>query len=142
MKNVIRFCLFVTVLGFGFSVSAQEAMKKDDMKHEDMMKHDDMKMEKAKVVKLVQTPGEFKTTKLNLKPGNYIFEVTNKGIDHEVAFFLTQDGKTQIENSGLPNTLKNGETARTGVVTLKPGSYEYSCPLNPTPHYKVNVKSK
>lgn len=91
-----------------------------------------MKMEKAMVVKQVQTPGEFNTTKLNLKPGDYIFEVTNKGIDHEVAFFLTEDGKNPLANAELPNTLKDGETARTGVVILINGSYKYSCPLNLT----------
>jgi uncharacterized cupredoxin-like copper-binding protein len=98
-------------------------------------------------VKLVETPGQFETKSLELKPGKYQFDVTNKDVDHEVAFFLqketdkgTKEFSTAIANSGLTKTLKLGESAKTGVVELQKGTYVYSCPLNPTPHYVITVK--
>ncbi len=102
---------------------------------------------KAKVIKLSETVGQFETKSLKLKPGKYQFEVTNKNVDHEVAFFLQEEGnkgKTEmsstVANSLLPKTLKQGESAITGIVELKKGSYVYSCPLNPTPHYTITVE--
>jgi plastocyanin len=101
----------------------------------------------ATIVKLVETPGQFDTKELKLKAGSYQFEITNKGVDHEVAFFLQQEndkGKqdfaTALPNSGLSKTIKDGETSKTGVVALAKGTYVYSCPLNPTPHYKIIVE--
>ncbi len=98
-------------------------------------------------IQLVETPGQFETKELKLKAGSYQFEVSNKGIDHEVAFFLQHekdkgntDFGTAIPNSGLPKTIKDKESAKTGVVELKKGTYVYSCPLNPTPHYKITVE--
>ena len=94
-------------------------------------------------IELVQTPGQFEPQKLELKAGKYIFVVKNKNVDHEVGFWLrkkTADG----QGKPLPNSdaghLKAGETGKTGVVTLEPGEYLYSCPLNPTPHYLITVK--
>jgi Cupredoxin-like domain len=98
-------------------------------------------------VKLVQTPGKFEGKELKLKPGKYQFEVSNKGVAHPVAFFLqkesdkgSEDFATALKESGLPGTLKNGESAKTGVVELTKGKYVYSCPLNPTPHYTIIVE--
>jgi Copper binding proteins, plastocyanin/azurin family len=98
-------------------------------------------------VKLVQTPGKFEGKEMKLKPGKYQFEVSNKGIDHEVAFFLqkesdkdNKDFGTAIANSGVSKMVKDGETASTGVVELTKGRYVYSCPLNPTPHYTIVVE--
>jgi Cupredoxin-like domain len=103
--------------------------------------------ENATLVKLTQTSGRFEGKEIKLKSGSYQFEVTNKGVDHEVAFFLQKESdKTNKEfssalaNSGLPKLLKNGETAKTGVVELTAGKYVYSCPLNPTPHYTIVVE--
>ncbi len=102
---------------------------------------------KAKIIKLSETVGQFETKSLKLKPGKYQFEVTNKNVDHEVAFFLQEEankGKTEmsstVANSLLPKTLKQGESALTGIVELKKGNYVYSCPLNPTPHYTITVE--
>lgn len=103
--------------------------------------------ENAMLVKLTQTPGRFEGKEIKLKPGTYQFEVTNKGVDHEVAFFLQKESdkgskefSTALGNSGLPKLLKNGETAKTGVVELVAGKYVYSCPFNPTPHYTIVVE--
>lgn len=102
---------------------------------------------KPTVIKLVQTPGKFEGEQLKLKPGTYQFEVSNKGIDHEVAFFLQKEAdkdskefSTALKNSGVAKMVKDGETQKTGVVELTKGTYVYSCPLNPTPHYTIVVE--
>jgi len=99
--------------------------------------------EKVTTITLVQTPGQFETQKLSLKPGKYIFEVKNKNVDHEVGFYLrkkTADGKDAPLANSDTGHIKKGETGKSGVVTLEPGEYLYSCPLNPTPHYVITVK--
>ncbi len=98
----------------------------------------------AKVIKLDQTPGEFAISGLTLKPGKYIFEVENSGVDHEVGFVLVpvKNGKEgeHIKAGYLSKAIKNGEKGRSKVVELKAGTYNYFCPLNPTPHYQIVVK--
>jgi hypothetical protein len=49
---------------------------------------------KAKTIKLEQTPGVFTQKTLELKPGKYVFQVSNKNIDHEVAFALAPKKET------------------------------------------------
>lgn len=92
-------------------------------------------------IELVQTPGQFEPKELKLKAGNYVFRIVNKGIDHKVGFYLQQGDdkgkKVAHSDTGLIGTDKS---AKTGVVTLKPGKYVYSCPLNPTPHYVITVE--
>jgi plastocyanin len=99
---------------------------------------------KAKVIELVQTPGQFEPQKLELAPGSYIFKVMNKNVDHEVAFYLRQRGPDGKEGKPLPGSdtgrLKAGQSGSTREIELKPGKYYYSCPLNPTPHYEIIVK--
>jgi hypothetical protein len=95
----------------------------------------------VQVVRLVQVPGRFTDTALTLKPGRYIFEMTNAGIGHEVGFWL----RAGAEGEGLPGTesmghITDGQTARTGVVELRAGEYRYSCPLNPTPDFTLRVE--
>jgi plastocyanin len=95
----------------------------------------------VQVVKLNQTPGVFDQKTLNLKPGRYIFELTNENVKHDVGFWLREsDQKKPLKNSDKGGLIKTGKTVRTGVVELKPGNYTYSCPLNPTPNYKLTVK--
>jgi len=122
--------LFISIfalIAFGTSVNAQMSGK--------MIKD-------VTVVQLAQTEGVYETTSLDLAPGKYIFEVTNKSVDKGLGFYLTpqSDAKAQVANSGLSKLVAKGETARTGVVELKAGAYQYSCPLNPTPHYTIMVK--
>jgi plastocyanin len=102
-------------------------------------------MPMAEVIKLEEVEGAFTTTELNLKAGEYLFEVTNNGIPHEVAFVLAPN-KEQIEEADyiadamLVNTVKAGETASSKkAVTLEKGEYVYFCPLNKTPKYKLTV---
>ena len=46
-------------------------------------------VEDVTVVQLSQIPGEYETKQLNLAPGRYIFEVTNKNVDKKLGFWLT-----------------------------------------------------
>lgn len=83
---------------------------------------------------------------IELKPGKYVFRVTNKNVPYELGFWLREHDynwknpvhkvtKTSVSGGGLGL----GKT-KDYVVELKPGEYLYSCPLNPTPDYKLVVK--
>lgn len=98
----------------------------------------------AKTVTLEQTKGEFTVKELKLSPGEYVFEVKNNGIDHPVGLVVAPEGKTDkahhIQNAYLASTPKDGESAKSKVVSLEKGTYVYFCPLNPTPEYKIIVQ--
>ncbi len=83
---------------------------------------------------------------LELKPGDYTFRVVNKNVLYELGFWLRSKGydwrnalhkvsKTSVLGGGLTQ----GKT-KDYKVTLKPGEYVYSCPLNTTPDYRLVVK--
>lgn len=77
---------------------------------------------------------------LQLKPGKTIFRVTNKDVPYELGFWLRGEGITGRVT--LPSVSGGGLiTGKTQdyVIDLKPGEYLYSCPLNPTPDYKLVV---
>jgi len=44
------------------------------------------------------------------------------------------------KNITLLRGLYEGQTKQSEVVGLKPGEYQYFCPLNPTPEYTIQVK--
>lgn len=99
------------------------------------------------VIELRQTAGEITTQNLNLKPGKYQFRVVNVNVDKDLGFVIqkAEDAKGDVMKTAVPNSfttalIKKGEAQYTGVVELKAGEYVYSCPLNPTPHYKLTVK--
>ncbi len=78
---------------------------------------------------------------LTLKPGAYIFRVTNSNVPYQLGFWLRGSGI--VGRVALPSVSGNGLT--TGVtmdyaVTLRAGEYFYSCPLNSTPDYKLVVE--
>ena len=95
-------------------------------------------------VKLTQTPGKFETTSLNLKPGQYQFEIANQGVDHQVGFVLVPKGKYEpanhIKTAYVKAPATNGSSSMTNVVTLEAGEYEYFCPLNPTAKNSLTVE--
>lgn len=77
---------------------------------------------------------------LSLKPGKYIFRVMNKNVPYTLGFWLRGDGL--VNRARLPGV--SGAGLQTGTskdyeIELKPGEYVYSCPLNPTPDYKIIV---
>lgn len=83
---------------------------------------------------------------LELEPGTYTFRVTNKNVPYELGFWVREHdydwknpvhklSKTSVSGGGLVE----GST-KDYVVELEPGEYVYSCPLNPTPDYKIVVR--
>lgn len=79
---------------------------------------------------------------IELKPGKYLFRVKNKNVSYELGFWLR--GESLIDRARLPSVSGGGLTAgRTQdyEIELKPGNYVYSCPLNPTPDYKLIVRN-
>ena len=84
---------------------------------------------------------------LELKPGKYIFRVTNKNVPYELGFWLREhdyDWRNPIHH--LTKTSVSGGDLGTGetkdyVVELDEGDYLYSCPLNTTPDYRLRVRS-
>ena len=83
---------------------------------------------------------------LELAPGVYTFRVTNTDVPYELGFWLREADYqlgnplhklTKVSVSG--GGLDQGQT-KDYMVELEPGEYLYSCPLNPTPNYKLVVK--
>ena len=77
---------------------------------------------------------------LELKPGKYIFRVTNKNVPYDLGFWLRGKGLSRIT---LPSVSGGGlamSTTKDYAVELKAGEYVYSCPLNPTPDYRLVVR--
>jgi len=78
---------------------------------------------------------------LKLKPGKYLFRVTNKNVPYELGFWLRGEGL--LGRATLPSVSGGGLTTGTTkdyAITLEPGEYLYSCPLNPTPDYRLVVE--
>ncbi|WP_202884392.1 hypothetical protein [Halomonas sp. YLGW01] len=77
---------------------------------------------------------------LELAPGDYVFRVTNVDVPYDLGFWLRGDGL--IDRARLPSVSGGGLSpgaTRDYAITLEPGDYVYSCPLNPTPDYAITV---
>ena len=78
---------------------------------------------------------------LALKPGRYVFRVTNRNVPYELGFWLR--GASTAGRVTLPSVsgggLMPGKT-KDYEIELKPGNYVYSCPLNNTPDYRLVVQ--
>ncbi len=82
-----------------------------------------------------------KSSVIKLKPGAYTFRVTNKNVPYDLGFWLRGQGITG--RATLPSVSGGGLTTGTTKdynITLKPGKYYFSCPLNPTPDYELIVE--
>ena len=94
-------------------------------------------------ISLEQTPGKFTTESITIAPGDYQFEISNNGVDHEVGFVLAPKGKTDqanhIKEAYVNETVKDGTSSNTKVVSLTAGEYVYFCPMNPTEQYNLTV---
>jgi hypothetical protein len=83
---------------------------------------------------------------LNLAPGDYIFRVTNQDVPYALGFWVREadyDWRNPLHK--VTKTSVSGGGLTTGAtldyaVTLEAGEeYVYSCPLNPTPDYRITV---
>lgn len=77
---------------------------------------------------------------IELKPGKYIFRVTNSNVEYPLGFYLRGDGL--VNQVALPKV--SGGGLELGVtkdyeINLVEGEYVYSCPLNSTLDYKLVV---
>jgi len=82
-----------------------------------------------------------KAKTIELKPGKTVFRVSNKDVPYELGFWLR--GATLAGRATLPSVSGGGLTTgktQDYEINLKPGEYVYSCPLNPTPDYRLVVK--
>ena len=129
MKKVVSVLTFICALFVNQTLKAQ-TMEKD-----------------VTIIELIQTEGQFETQELNLTSGKYQFRVVNKNVDKDLGFVIQKENdkdadvmETAVPNSFTTSYVKKGEVQYTGIVELKDGTYVYSCPLNPTPHYKLIVK--
>lgn len=79
---------------------------------------------------------------LELEPGEHIFRVTNVDVPYPLGFWIRGDGL--VNRVALPSMSGGGLTTgstKDYKIKLKPGEYVYSCPLNPTPDYKLVVRN-
>ncbi|MDX8382294.1 MAG: hypothetical protein R8M14_09320 [Ghiorsea sp.] len=77
---------------------------------------------------------------LVLKTGDYVFHVKNQDVPYVLGFWLRGEGFSRLT---LPSTSGGGIQMgdfKDYNISLKSGEYVYSCPLNPTPDYKIIVK--
>ncbi len=77
---------------------------------------------------------------LKLAPGPYIFRVYNVDVPYPLGFWLRGSGFRRVTLLSV-----SGGGIKTGgfrdyAIELKAGEYRYSCPLNPTPDYVLQVK--
>jgi len=120
MKKVI--VVLAIALTTVFSVNAQDKM-----------------MDKAvKTIQLEQVPGEFIQKTLTVSEGTYVFEIANKGVDHNVGFVLVEKGKdvskpeNHIQTAYVTAPVGTNSSQTSNPTTLTKGEYVYFCPLNPT----------
>ncbi len=101
---------------------------------------------KAIVVSLEQTKGEFTQKNITLTEGNYIFEISNNNVGHQVGFVLVPKGKdasnaeNHIKTAYVTKVVDNNTKENSKVTTLAKGEYLYFCPMNPTPQYTLTVE--
>lgn len=77
---------------------------------------------------------------LHLKPGAYVFHVQNRNVPYVLGFWLRGKG---LDRFTLPSVSGGGIQVggfKDYAITLKKGEYLYSCPLNPTPDYRLLVE--
>ena len=94
-------------------------------------------------INLEQTKGVITTESLTLAEGDYQFNISNTNVGHDVGFVVVPKGKYGMEDhikaAYVKAPVATGKSSLTEVVSLEAGEYEYFCPLNPTPKYRLTV---
>lgn len=76
---------------------------------------------------------------LELASGDYIFRVHNKNVPYVLVFWLRGKGLGRFTLPSVSSGgIRQGEV-KDYPINLKAGEYQFSCPLNPTPDYRVLV---
>ena len=81
-----------------------------------------------------------KSEVLELKPGRYVFRVSNENVPYVLGFWLRGAGLARLALPSVSGGDINMGESRDYEITLVEGEYHYSCPLNPTPDYRLVVK--
>lgn len=119
MKKVF---IAVFVFAIVFSANAQDKMMKKE----------------TKTIALEQTPGEFTQKKLTVPAGDYVFEISNNGVGHDVGFVLVKKGdditksENHIQTAYVTEVVATGKMQLSNPTKLEKGEYVYFCPMNPT----------
>ena len=65
--------------------------------------------------------------------------MTNKNVPYGLGFWLRGEGFGRVTLPSVSGGGLNPGVTKDYVIDLKAGDYLYSCPLNPTPDYKLVV---
>ncbi|MBU0731032.1 MAG: hypothetical protein KKA70_14955 [Proteobacteria bacterium] len=77
---------------------------------------------------------------LELKSGDYIFRVKNVNVPYQIGFYIRS--ARLVDRLRLPKISGGGlyrGVTKDYPIHLKAGEYLFSCPLNPTPDYRLIV---
>ncbi len=145
------FILFLPVVAFSFPATSAELIELTQVPCQflDVEKDQGFKTTKKADCEAINA----KTTKsrlekarvMELKAGDFIFSVTNKNVPYELGFWLREkdyDWRNPLHKLSKISVSGGGLTtgkSRKYEVTLKPGEYLFSCPLNTTPDYRLIV---
>jgi len=77
---------------------------------------------------------------LRLKAGDYVFRVKNRDVPYALGFWLRGAGLSRWSLPGISGGGIATGDVRDYSISLEPGEYRYSCPLNPTPDYILIVE--
>lgn len=88
-------------------------------------------------VYLTEGPSYFAEDSVQVREGTVVFYVSNEA-ERDVSLLLTPIGLRDEEHAIFRLNVPKGKTA-THKIDLKPGLYEYSCPVNPTQWYPMEV---
>jgi len=91
-------------------------------------------------VYLTEGPAYFAEDSVHVREGTVVFYVTNEA-DKDVTLMLTPVGQREAKNALFRLNVPKHHTAL-HQVELSPGLYEYSCPINPTEWYPLEVHGR
>ena len=77
---------------------------------------------------------------LRLKPGEYVFRVSNRDVPYRLGFWLRGAGLSRLTLPSVSGGGLHTGAVKDYTVNLEAGEYRYSCPLNPTPDYVLIVE--
>ncbi len=88
-------------------------------------------------VYLTQGPAYFAEDSIRLHEGRVAFYISNE-TGEEATLTIVPYGDREVSHAVMTLQVPSGQTV-SEAVDLKPGLYEYACPLNPTEWYPLEV---